>query len=80
MIYLIFCLTTSITAIINLMQPVLERLRKSQPTNNLVENKFLTYFVFLIMGILVAPFLILPAIIPHLTETFQDTLYESIKD
>lgn len=78
--YLIFSMTTSITAIILLMKPVITELKKDQPLNLLVQYPFLTYFTFLIMGILLAPLLILLLLIPNSNPIFQDTLYDSLKD
>jgi RsiW-degrading membrane proteinase PrsW (M82 family) len=77
--YLIFALTTSIASILILMRPVYQRLKKNEPLNMLVQAPAITYFVFAILGILAAPFILLPTLIPSQSELFKDTLYESIK-
>ena len=78
--YALFCLTTSLAAFFTLMWPVLIKLKGEQPNNQLIQYPFITASVFILMGILSAPLLFFPAIIPTLAETFQKTLYASIKD
>jgi hypothetical protein len=60
------------------LRPVLSKLSFNQPTNVLVENESLTYFVFTIMAMLLAPFLFVPYITA--TEKFKNSLYNAVKD
>lgn len=80
MIYIIFALTTALAAVFTIIKPVLQSLAVSSPENVLVEYKSITYFVFIILAILVAPIMFLPTIIPSLNKTFQESFYNSVKD
>ena len=80
MLYIIFAVTTALAAAITLMKPVLKRLAVTSPTNTLIEYRFITYLVFTILATVMAPFLLIPTIIPSLNLVFQDSFYESVKD
>lgn len=58
------------------MQPVLSEL---EPDNNLAENKFMTYLVFTIMSIIMAPVIFIACIVPSKTEQFKIALAKSIR-
>ena len=76
--YAVFCLATAITAAITLLAPTLEKLLKNQPNNILVDYTPLTYMVFVVMAVLVAPVLFFPALAG--SDKFKDSLYNSVKD
>jgi hypothetical protein len=76
--YTVFCIATAITAAITLLSPTLEKLYVNQPNNILVDNVPLTYIVFVVLAILVAPILLLPALTG--SDTFKNSLYYSVKD
>jgi hypothetical protein len=78
MLYLIFALATSLTALIILIRPVLKLIEKDHPLSVVIQNKFITYFTFFILTMLAAPLLIIITIIPDLGERFKVSLEESL--
>jgi hypothetical protein len=78
MLYLIFALATSLTALIILIRPVLKLIEKEHPLSVVTQNKFITYFTFFILTMLAAPILIIITIIPDLGERFKASLEESL--
>lgn len=79
-LYLVFCLTTSFTAYILLINPVLKRLQLEEPDSYVAESPNLAGMVFIILATLVAPILFIPAIVPSFGEAFKETLFETLKD
>lgn len=76
--YGIFCIATAITMAYSVLAPVLKKLSEKQPDNVLVVNGTLTYIVFTLMAVLVAPLLLVPAI--QGSNKFKDSLYNAVKD
>lgn len=79
-LYIIFCVTTSITGMFILLQPTLAELTDMQPDNLIVQTKFIGYAVFFFMGVLTAPVLFLPTIHPEYGNSFRKSLLNSIRD
>ncbi len=74
--YGLFALTTSIAALYELIGPTLSKL---DPTNNVVEYKFVTYMTFLVLGIIVAPLLLPATLVPSLGERFRNALFLALQ-
>ena len=73
--YMLFALTTSLTALYELVYPVM---RKQEQENGPIENKGLYYFIFLTLNTLVAPMVFLMCIIPSWGERFRASLQNSL--
>lgn len=78
--YLIFALTTSIFALIDVFTPLLNKARANGVKNVLTENPKLSIFVYFILTILVAPFVILPLLVPSMNVRFRASLETIINE
>jgi hypothetical protein len=76
--YLLFALTTAIAAHYELIAPVMREFALRNPEDNLVKHKWLSHGVMFLVGILVAPVLIFPTLIPSVGEAFRSVLVESL--
>lgn len=72
--YLLFAVTTAVTAVYELFYPVISNREKKGP----VENKFLLYFVFFFMSVLMAPLVLFSCIVPSMGLTFRFFLEENL--
>ncbi len=75
LIYALFAITTSLTAIYELLNPVINRRLSELYT---VENKFLIYFVFFLLSLIIAPLIFVSCIVPSIGNTFRESLYEGL--
>lgn len=78
-IYLIFCLTTSIMASIFILRPALTMVGIVEPLNPVIEYTWLTYIVFFCLSMLTAPALFMSVIIPSFGDRFKNTLAKSLE-
>ncbi len=78
--YIFFALTTALAAVVTILMPVLKELYEDQPSNPLLESTFLTYMVFILLSVVVAPLLAIPTIFDRPNQVFKDALLNSIKD
>lgn len=76
--YILFCVTTSLTAIYELFVPVMRILQKDHPDNPVIEYKYITYLVFFSIGMLTAPLLIISCILPEYSNRFREALLKSL--
>lgn len=76
--YILFAITTSIASVYELIHPVLSQLKEIDPTNNVVEYKYLTYTTFFLIGIIAAPFMLPATIVPSFGERFRNSLMQSL--
>lgn len=76
--YVIFAITTALTAHYELVYPVLDKLSVAEPKHNLVEYKWITHIIFLIINMLMAPAMLLPCILPGMGARFKDALFEAL--
>lgn len=72
LIYALLALTTGIVACYELLRPVIWE--RENIHNNLIKDKFIHYFSFLLISILIAPLIILPCLNPSLGERFKAVL------
>ena len=79
MAYAIFCLTTALMAAIFLFSPVMSQLKKKEPLNSVVEYSFISYSVFFLISLLVAPMMFFSVIIPSFGERFKFSLAQSFE-
>ena len=75
LVYCIFALTTSLTAMYELVMPVMRR-RASDPKPML--GKYILYATLFILCTLAAPLVLLSCLIPSFGERFRDTLYTAL--
>ena len=78
--YLIFALTTSIFAIIDVFTPLLSKAKADGVKNVLTENYKLSVFVYFILTVIMAPFIILPLLVPSMNIRFRDSLSKIINE
>jgi hypothetical protein len=73
--YAIFALATALTAIYEILYPVMLHERMSEGT---VESQKMIYFVFFCIVLLVAPVVFLSCIIPSMGERFRNSLAKGL--
>jgi hypothetical protein len=78
--YFLFTVTTSLTSIFEIWHPVMLMLEKQNPNHNMVQYKFISYFVFFVSNLLLAPLIILPCLIPSWGQRFRTSLLEAFLD
>ena len=76
--YIVFCLTTSIVSIWELIIPALSTLKEIRPIHNMIDYIWISYIVFFLMILLLAPLIFLALIIPSFKKRFLDSFIESI--
>lgn len=75
LVYCGFALTTALTAMYELLNPVIVARKLAKLP---VENEFLLYFTFLIVAFLGAPLVFLSCLIPSWGERFRNALSDSM--
>lgn len=78
--YLIFCLTTAIVALIDVFGPALRTAQADGVKNVLTENPKLSMCVYLCITTIMAPFIILPLLVPSMHERFKTSLTQIIRE
>lgn len=78
-LYAIFCLATSTTFIFTVVKPVMKTLAIEKPLCDISQHRYLALGIFFIMGLIFAPIVLLPAIVPKYNLTFSDTLYNTLE-
>ena len=74
-LYFIFALATGMTALYEIMQPVVAH-RLAEGFH--IENKYIMYLVFLVLTIILAPAVFFSCIIPSMGEVFRKALYRGL--
>lgn len=74
--YLLFAVSMSLTACYELFWPVIASLRITHPELDVSKSPVLIMLVFFGMGIISAPFSILPCLVPSLGTRFRNILHE----
>jgi hypothetical protein len=70
--YLLFCLTTGMAAIYELLMPVF---RKEVEVSGKVDNVFTISVTFFVITVLIAPLIFISCILPQTGEVFRENLY-----
>ena len=73
--YILFSLTTAITASIELLYPVILKQTKEI---GMVESKLTIYTVFIVISTMFAPFIFFSCIIPSWGERFKNSLRKGL--
>ena len=77
-LYIVFCLTTGIVGAIQVYRFVHNKLEESHVNNIVTQAPIKAYLLFTLFGTITAPALIWVLLIPSITETFINSMYESI--
>jgi len=78
--YIIFALATSIFALIDVFIPVLAEVRTEEVVNVLTENPKLSCFVYFCLTALMAPFVIIPMLVPSMNIRFRKSMYKVVRE
>ena len=73
--YLLFCITTAIMAVLELLMPVMQ---EQKQTNNPPTNSAITYLVFFIIANLIAPLIFISCILPESGNRFRQSLKQGL--
>ena len=73
-LYIICALATSLAGMYELVLPTLNELKMLRPEHNMLEYRWITYSVFLLIFTIAAPLVFLSCIIPSWSERFRDSL------
>lgn len=79
-LYILFIVTTSICSLYEIIIPAMQELAVYKPEDIVVKNKIVSYITFFIAGMLFAPMLILPCIIPSMGTRFKDSMVSSLRN
>lgn len=77
-LYFILAIALSIMHIFELILPTLEQVKNKNPEAMVIRSYRTTVFVFFILGILVAPLLLLPTFSGLKSVEFKDALFDSL--
>ncbi len=77
--YILFAATTSVVAHFELVKPVITELSDLSPDNNMIQYKYIGYFVFLLVDFLIAPFIFFSCLVPSWGNRFRAALLESLR-
>ena len=78
--YLIFAMTTSIFALIDVFIPVLREAISKDVKNSLTLNPKLSYVIYFIITAIIAPLIIMPMLVPSMNERFRTSLSKIIHE
>lgn len=78
--YILFCITTSITAILDLFWPAIQLARKDKIKNEVTEYPIFSAAIFFIINIIIAPLLFFVIIVPSLNEQATRGLSKAIRE
>jgi hypothetical protein len=78
LLYLVFALATSITALLEFFWPIVQSIRTTKPTTMVAENWKTALFSLTVAGMLIAPMLLFVTIVPKYNESFRYHLEESL--
>jgi hypothetical protein len=78
--YVIFALTTSIFALIDVFIPILHEVSAEEVSNVLTENPKLSCLVYFCLTALMAPFVILPLVVPSMNIRFRVAMAKVVRE
>lgn len=73
-LYMLFAVTTGLTALYELLMPVVEK----EETKGVVHSKYTIYTTFVVLATLIAPLVFLSCIIPNFGITFRNHLQNGL--
>lgn len=78
--YLIFALSTSIFALIDIFIPAIQEATSKDVKNVLTENPKTSYFIYFILTTIMAPLIALPLFVPSMNERFRTSLSKIVHE
>lgn len=76
--YVLFAVTTSLTFMYEVFSPVMKQLEIVNSEDNMVQSKGLSYAVYFLIGVLIAPLLLPVCLIPSFSDRFRKTLLNTL--
>lgn len=77
-LYCVFAITTGLVANYELVSPVFAELSEISPEHNMLEYRWISYLVFTIINVVMAPAVIFPCLIPTLGNHFKLSLLDAL--
>lgn len=78
--YILFCITTSITSILDIFWPVISLAKKDGIKNEVTESPVFSTIVFFLINTIIAPLLFFVIIVPSLNEQATRGLSKALRD
>lgn len=78
--YILFCITTSITSILDIFWPVISLAKKDGIKNEVTESPVFSTIVFFVINTIIAPLLFFVIIVPSLNEQATRGLSKALRD
>jgi hypothetical protein len=72
--YIIFSLSTGLFAWLDILYPTIKHARGLGIRNTFTSNVKLTALVYITISTIVAPFIIIPILVPHMNTKFRDSM------
>lgn len=73
-IYVLLALTTALSSMYEIFIPIVKELEILHPDDMLIQNKYITYFVFFVSSFVLAPIMFLLIVIPGLSDKLKKSL------
>jgi hypothetical protein len=77
-LYLLFALTTGITSCVLFLAPAVSLAKDMNVTNSFTESTWLSYFIYITITSITAPFAVLPIFIPSFSERFKTGIERAV--
>ena len=79
-LYVLFALTTGIASCILFLAPAIEQAKFIGIKNTFTENTWLSYFIYICITTIFAPFTVLPIFIPSFSKRFQNGIGRAVME
>ena len=79
-IYLLFALTTGISSCVLFLAPAVALAKEEGIFNSFTENTWLSYFIYITITSITAPFAVLPIFIPSFAKRFKIGLERAVME
>jgi hypothetical protein len=78
--YVLFAVTTSVTALYELFVPVMRELESKKKRPSVLDYKWVAYLTLFTFTLLIAPAMLVICVVPSLGNVFRNTLTESLTE
>ena len=79
-LYILFALTTGITSCVLFLAPAVALAKDMGVQNSFTENTWLSYFTYIVITSITAPFSVLPIFIPSFSDRFKIGLEKAVME
>ena len=79
-LYILFALTTGIASCILFLAPAIEQAKFIGIENTFTESTWLSYFIYICITTIFAPFTVLPIFIPSFAQRFQNGIGRAVME